>query len=64
MLCHRRSYTHPYLLADNRHYPFYVWKNIFKRHDLVKYALVPLHSLAALLLVYSLCELEGAYRGV
>lgn len=33
--------VHKYLLADNRHYPFYVWKRIFQRHDLVRFLLVP-----------------------
>ena len=32
---------HRYLLADNRHYTFYVWHKIYRRHDLVKYALIP-----------------------
>ncbi len=31
-------YAHPYLLADNRHYPFYVWKNFFRRNENFKYA--------------------------
>ena len=51
---HFYTYTHPYLLADNRHYPFYVWKNIFKRHEAVKYLLVPGYSLATLWIVYAL----------
>uniref|UniRef100_A0A8C5M0W3 Dol-P-Glc:Glc(2)Man(9)GlcNAc(2)-PP-Dol alpha-1,2-glucosyltransferase n=1 Tax=Leptobrachium leishanense TaxID=445787 RepID=A0A8C5M0W3_9ANUR len=41
------TYTHKYLLADNRHYPFYVWKKIFQRHELVKYMLVPGYIFAA-----------------
>ncbi|KAM4037527.1 dol-P-Glc:Glc(2)Man(9)GlcNAc(2)-PP-Dol alpha-1,2-glucosyltransferase isoform 1-T2 [Anomaloglossus baeobatrachus] len=41
------TYVHQYLLADNRHFPFYVWKNIFQRHELVKYALVPGYLFAA-----------------
>lgn len=41
------TYVHQYLLADNRHYPFYVWKKIFQRHELVKYALVPGYIFAA-----------------
>ncbi|KAI8916669.1 alpha-1,2-glucosyltransferase ALG10-A-like protein [Powellomyces hirtus] len=32
---------HPFLLADNRHYSFYIWKNIFRRHALSRYAVVP-----------------------
>ncbi|XP_053320895.1 dol-P-Glc:Glc(2)Man(9)GlcNAc(2)-PP-Dol alpha-1,2-glucosyltransferase [Spea bombifrons] len=41
------TYVHKYLLADNRHYPFYVWKKIFQRHELVKYVLVPGYIFAA-----------------
>jgi len=32
---------HPYLLADNRHYTFYIWQRWFRRHWLCPYALVP-----------------------
>ena len=49
-------YEHPYLLADNRHYPFYIWKNIFRYHHMVKYLLVPGYGVAILLMLYALCE--------
>ena len=51
---HFFTYAHPFLLADNRHYPFYIWKNIFKRYEAVKYFLVPGYSLATLWIVYAL----------
>ncbi|XP_056604446.1 dol-P-Glc:Glc(2)Man(9)GlcNAc(2)-PP-Dol alpha-1,2-glucosyltransferase [Triplophysa dalaica] len=35
------TFVHKYLLADNRHYPFYVWKRIFQRQDLVRFLLIP-----------------------
>lgn len=35
------TYEHPFILADNRHYVFYVWRRVFKFHSTVKYALVP-----------------------
>merc|ERR1712098_960165 len=35
--------AHPYLLADNRHYTFYIWRKIFMRHWTVKYLLVPVY---------------------
>ena len=35
------THAHPYLLADNRHYTFYIWRKVFMRHELVKYAFVP-----------------------
>lgn len=40
------TYVHKYLLADNRHYTFYVWRKVFQRHELVKYLLVPFYLFA------------------
>ncbi|KJA26077.1 glycosyltransferase family 59 protein [Hypholoma sublateritium FD-334 SS-4] len=34
---------HPFLLSDNRHYTFYVWRRIFMLHPLVPYLLVPIY---------------------
>lgn len=44
------TYVHEYLLADNRHYPFYVWRKIYSRHWSVRYMLVPCYLLAGWLL--------------
>lgn len=40
------TYVHEYLLADNRHYPFYVWSKIYRRHEFIKYALIPVYYFA------------------
>lgn len=32
---------HPFLLADNRHYTFYVWRRVFRLHPFVPYTLIP-----------------------
>ena len=32
---------HPFLLSDNRHYTFYIWRRIFLLHPLAPYVLVP-----------------------
>ncbi|XP_078178215.1 DIE2/ALG10 family isoform X2 [Carex rostrata] len=37
------SIAHPYLLADNRHYTFYIWRRLIQAHWSIKYALVPLY---------------------
>lgn len=42
----RFSYEHPYLLADNRHYTFYVWSRVFRRHAAIRYLLVPAYVFA------------------
>jgi alpha-1,2-glucosyltransferase len=40
---HSFTYAHPFLLADNRHYTFYLWKNVFQRVPLARYALAPVY---------------------
>jgi alpha-1,2-glucosyltransferase len=37
----RFTMAHKYLLADNRHYTFYLWRKVFMRADWVKFALIP-----------------------
>lgn len=33
--------VHPYLLADNRHYTFYIWNRFYRRYVLARYAIIP-----------------------
>ncbi|KAL6431158.1 hypothetical protein ACFW04_007106 [Cataglyphis niger] len=35
--------VHPYVLADNRHYFFYVWNRFIGRYTLFKYLLIPIY---------------------
>ena len=37
------TFEHPFLLADNRHYTFYIWSRVFKRFEFVRYALTPVY---------------------
>jgi len=34
---------HKFLLSDNRHYTFYIWKLLFRRDPLLRYAYVPVY---------------------
>ncbi|KAF4528764.1 hypothetical protein B566_EDAN016951 [Ephemera danica] len=43
MAVHLNTLAHPYLLADNRHYTFYIWKRIFESNAWARYALCPLY---------------------
>lgn len=47
LLVWKFTFVHKYLLADNRHFPFYVWKRIFQKHELVRFILVPAYLFAA-----------------
>ncbi|RLN44325.1 hypothetical protein BBJ29_009698 [Phytophthora kernoviae] len=39
----RFSPVHKFMLADNRHYTFYVWRKFFLKHELAKFLPVPLY---------------------
>lgn len=41
-------YAHPYLLADNRHITFYIWRRILDRHNsYVPYMLTPIYLVSS-----------------
>uniref|UniRef100_A0A0E0H2V3 Dol-P-Glc:Glc(2)Man(9)GlcNAc(2)-PP-Dol alpha-1,2-glucosyltransferase n=1 Tax=Oryza nivara TaxID=4536 RepID=A0A0E0H2V3_ORYNI len=40
---HLFSIAHPYLLADNRHYTFYIWRKVIQVHWMMKYSLTPVY---------------------
>ena len=50
---HFNTIVHPYTLADNRHYVFYVFR-ILLRHPMIKYLAVPVYYLCAYLAIQSL----------
>ncbi|XP_076860881.1 dol-P-Glc:Glc(2)Man(9)GlcNAc(2)-PP-Dol alpha-1,2-glucosyltransferase isoform X2 [Brachyhypopomus gauderio] len=47
LLVWKFTFVHKYLLADNRHFTFYLWKNIYQKHQLVRFLLVPGYLFAA-----------------
>ncbi|XP_061663924.1 dol-P-Glc:Glc(2)Man(9)GlcNAc(2)-PP-Dol alpha-1,2-glucosyltransferase [Syngnathoides biaculeatus] len=38
--------VHKYLLADNRHYTFYLWKRFFQKHEVLRFLLIPAYIFA------------------
>lgn len=56
------SYEHPFLLSDNRHYAFYIWSKLMRRHELFKFALTPIY-LACFYLFYRNLSLTGKSVG-
>jgi len=51
---HRGTLVHPFILADNRHYTFYIWRRILNVHPLARYALIPCHAISATLASFSI----------
>lgn len=46
LLVWKFTFVHKYLLADNRHFPFYLWRRVFLRHEAVRFLLVPVYVVA------------------
>ncbi|EIW86477.1 glycosyltransferase family 59 protein [Coniophora puteana RWD-64-598 SS2] len=44
---HKFTIHHPFLLSDNRHYTFYVWRRIFMLHPVVPYLFIPGYQVCA-----------------
>ncbi|GAN02031.1 Dol-P-Glc:Glc(2)Man(9)GlcNAc(2)-PP-Dol alpha-1,2-glucosyltransferase isoform X2 [Mucor ambiguus] len=44
-----KRHEHPFILSDNRHYTFYVWHKIYRRHWTVRYLLTPVYTISELL---------------
>ena len=59
-----KSYTlaHPYLLADNRHYTFYIWRKIITRTSLTPILMTPIYIYGAFSVLYSLRRTELAFK--
>lgn len=56
---HFNTIIHPYTLADNRHYVFYVFK-LFRLYPALKYLAVPVYFVCAWSVVSALATLTGA----
>lgn len=52
IIIHFNTLVHPYLLADNRHYAFYVWKRLYEGNCTFRYLLIPIYMLGG----YSIME--------
>lgn len=42
-IIHFNTVVHPYLLADNRHYTFYVWNRLYNRNIYIKFLMIPVY---------------------
>ncbi|OBZ89060.1 Dol-P-Glc:Glc(2)Man(9)GlcNAc(2)-PP-Dol alpha-1,2-glucosyltransferase [Choanephora cucurbitarum] len=51
-----RRYEHPFILSDNRHYSFYVWKKVYRRHPYVRYVLTPIYIMSGFLNIQAFAQ--------
>ncbi|KAI9893311.1 MAG: glucosyltransferase [Vezdaea aestivalis] len=51
---HFSTQIHPFLRADNRHYPFYIMRYFILSHPLIRYAWAPLYAISSWAVLSSL----------
>merc|ERR1719447_2027706 len=62
IVIHFNTLAHPYLLADNRHYTFYIWRKIITRNSLTPILMTPIYIYGAFSVLYSLRRTELAFK--
>jgi alpha-1,2-glucosyltransferase len=53
-IIHFNTIIHPFTLADNRHYVFYVFRYTIRRHPIIKYQLAPVYVASAFFVLRTL----------
>lgn len=59
ILIYKNTIVHPYMLADNRHYVFYVWNKFYGKYWWFKFVMVPSY-LVCILIIYNSILLRSA----
>ncbi|KAH8379302.1 hypothetical protein KR009_004111 [Drosophila setifemur] len=62
LVVHLNTEVHPYLLADNRHYTFYVWSRLYGRFWWFRYAMAPVYLLCFGVLLCGLQHLPDSFK--
>lgn len=54
--------VHPYLLADNRHYTFYIWNKFYGKYALARYAIAPIYALSLISLYNTINNKSAGFK--
>lgn len=62
IVIHFNTIIHPYMLADNRHYLFYVWNKFYGRYFWFRYIMAPFYSLSLIILYQSISSRSAGFK--
>jgi alpha-1,2-glucosyltransferase len=54
------TFAHPFILSDNRHYTFYIWKRAFEHRPLLRYYLTIPDAISAV----SVTQIPSKYKAL
>lgn len=61
-IVYSNTLVHPYLLADNRHYTFYVWNRVYGRYNWAKYVIIPAYIFALTLIYKAISNKSAGFK--
>ncbi|CAH1153548.1 unnamed protein product [Phaedon cochleariae] len=56
----KNTIAHPYMLADNRHYSFYVWNRFYGKYAFFRFAMIPVYIFAWYVIIKTLYNKNDA----
>lgn len=56
VVVHTNTLVHPYVLADNRHYVFYIWNRFYGRYIWFRYLMIPVYLYAWFVIISRLWD--------
>lgn len=59
---HMNTIVHPYMLADNRHYLFYVWNKFYGRFWWFRFIMAPFYLLSLIVLHHSISARSAEFK--
>lgn len=62
VIIHENTIVHPYLLADNRHYVFYIWNKFYGRFAFARYAMAPVYVLAVIFIGHAIENKSAGFK--
>lgn len=62
IIIYTNTIVHPYMLADNRHYLFYVWNKFYGRFWWFRYAMVPFYLISTIILYHSISMRSAGFQ--
>lgn len=62
IIVYANTIVHPYMLADNRHYFFYVWNKFYGRYWLAKFTVVPFYIISLTVLYHSISMRSAGFQ--
>lgn len=62
IVIHINTIVHPYMLADNRHYLFYVWNKFYGRFWWFRFIMAPFYLLSMIILHHSISARSAGFK--